>query len=651
LDLKQKQSMKKPLLILAVIFLGALMGFAVTRDWGAILKRSPGELATAVADRYVPGYSAEKPTPDPVAIEPTPTPALPPRSVHDFNEKELAYIQRAKEKIPELRMGTAELLLFNEEGTPLPAGSTVEYKLRRHAFGFGMNDGPLPTMDRARSRLQTNLCTEQIDWRSMRSERDAPMKTEVLTRFFQHQWLQKAGFSTVFHTILWNIPHKVDGDRVEKHLPNYAMDISDFDLQTELMREHVRLTAEYTQANDYDVVNVWNEPINSWSNGYQWEVPVLLEVIKEMCNEFRSVNSESEIMLNMGSGLTHETHIGIHEFLVWCRENNVELDRVGLQAYYNGYIFNYQPTHVVYLEEFAEEFEKYSTSGYKLDITEFCLPSTGTLTTAFHWNEEKQADFAEAVYTLAFGTENFESITWFNGFMRDAPLIQPGKKTSPLVERLGKLIDSWTTKEQGILENPGAFTFHGYGGIYAIEATLPKTEKTLYYEFDLPPRETVHLSLSPKKKPVPAPAGYEILGPLMDDSLALKAQWMPLDKRAKINLNVGDHPTTVTAIFPRFNLVEPEPDTWVCNYQHGYFFPSVPEGASMFRCVIELEADDASVIPSLQVFTHGQRFYVEDIEPGRYLLSFPVVPGEEISILHWWWGVGKRSVMTMPRYL
>jgi hypothetical protein len=163
-----------------------------------------------------------------------------------------------------------------------------------------------------------------------------------------------------------------------------------------------------------------------------------------------------------------------------------DVDVVGIQ-FYPGYRFNAMfgglqgpcmtPSWLV------DTVGRYTRFGKPIHITEFSLPSSyeddwyaGYWREP--WNEQTQADYAEAAFTIAFGHPNVQSISWWDvtdlkPSVVTGGLIDASGQPKPAFERIKALMAAWTTDATAKTGDSGAVTLRGFGGGYRVEATLP----------------------------------------------------------------------------------------------------------------------------------------------------------------------------------
>jgi GH35 family endo-1,4-beta-xylanase len=183
------------------------------------------------------------------------------------------------------------------------------------------------------------------------------------------------------------------------------------------------------------------------------------------------------------------------------------VDAVGLQ-FYPGYHLNSTfgdlegpaktPSWLV------DTIEDYGRFGKPIHITEFSVPSSyGENWNAGYWREPwtetTQADYAEAILTLAFGNSNVQSVTWWDISDANSSVVTGGimnaqGQPKQVYTRIQQLLKSWTTDLSGKTGSTGRASLSGFGGTYDVVVTLP-TGKTVNRQIHLNERQRLPLTI------------------------------------------------------------------------------------------------------------------------------------------------------------
>ena len=136
--------------------------------------------------------------------------------------------------------------------------------------------------------------------------------------------------------------------------------------------------------------------------------------------------------------------------------------------------------------QFKEALDDLARFGLPLHITEFIPQSAGKPIEGWRggtWTQEAQAEFAEQIYTQAFGHPAVASINWWSFSDRDTwleggGLVDENLNPKPAYRLLKKLIrDDWMTREVDLVtDSTGAVEFSGFHGRYRVEVVSPGGE-------------------------------------------------------------------------------------------------------------------------------------------------------------------------------
>jgi len=184
-----------------------------------------------------------------------------------------------------------------------------------------------------------------------------------------------------------------------------------------------------------------------------------------------------------------------------------QVDVIGLQ-FYPGYRFNaslggyqgpaYTPGWLV------DTLERYGSLDRPIHITEFSVPShygEGWFAGYWRepWNPATQADYAAAVFTLAFGTPSVGSITWWDVTDRKPSVLTGGLVAAngdpkPAFERIRDCIQRWSTQTSVTTDENGCAQLEAFAGHYKATARLDNG-RAIEKRFHLPAREKIDVIL------------------------------------------------------------------------------------------------------------------------------------------------------------
>jgi hypothetical protein len=575
-----------------------------------------------------------------------------PRPPYEFTEQEKALLVEARRRIPAVRQGETQLILEDDVGNPLGENWQVDYRLINRHFLMGMIDPPHAFIDRARYALGTNLAATYGVWYEIDPASAPGYDMRCPEQLGASEWRRAAGYKLHFHTVAWNIYVKKDGGHVEIRIPEYVFkEIDDPLRRKEVFMDHIRAMAEYTRGR-YDSVNLWNEPVNFWANAFGWRTAEILDHLKEASLEFRRINPSSEILINIGECLTGEELMSWYDLCRWMVEQEVECDWIGLQLWYNGFFPWGQAMKPASLERIYDGLKRYGQYSLPLYITEFAVPSQGEPYPGWQWDEERQAEFAEAVFTVAYSMPSVGGMNYSNSidaFMRDGGLFDPEGHPRPVLNRLESLIDSWTTRGSGVTDSRGGVSVVGFGGDYILTAADPVSGRRFFYRFQIAERQKDRQTIQPQSEPDWAPEPYARLGPEVTRNLILPCSFesIPLERFGQEAL--PGLPVPLKGLLVTYQLEHPDEETWQVGEPYGFCMTDLPASDGDFQCDLKIDSFRGPIM-YLQVITGDRRFLVETVPEGCYRLAFPVRAGEKPVVFTHWRNQEARVIVKNPRF-
>jgi len=230
-----------------------------------------------------------------------------------------------------------------------------------------------------------------------------------------------------------------------------------------------------------DSIDLWlviNEA-HDWANAPGFSHSQLVEVTRAVVDGAHEGNPDSRTIVNacLPSGIyvhwrEDETQWTPYEYFEALNRAGVRYDIVGLQLY-----TGFDPTFPLRdLADISAMLDRYAALGKPIYITELCSPSRPNPWGSWHadaWDEERQAEYVEGLFTLAHGKPFVEAIRWFSfsdrQFKYDTGLVDRTlSRAKPAYERLVDLARSWTTTEEGTSGTDGVFGVRGYLGDYEV---------------------------------------------------------------------------------------------------------------------------------------------------------------------------------------
>ena len=400
------------------------------------------------------------------------------------DELELAW---AKAEIPRVRRGTLALKLEGKEGTDWTQYQ-VSLKQVRRDFRFGVFEGS-PYNARAFKAARDagfEMATVLMGWNWTQSP--ATKKSQI-DQVFGVSALKKLGYDVKAHGVLWMQGHDI--------LPEQAFKMSLDELPQEALAHQQALMKQFD--GDIDIWEAMNEPANT--NAVKLPRDAMMELVEQAAENIAAlkkptlINSPHEFSYGAKYLIYGTDNLPIDDypqtfstFVRAAQEKGVlkEVPILGLQVY-PGFHLNeqfgeqqgpaYSPSYML------DTLDHYREFGKTLHITEFSIPSS--YGSDWHsgywreeWTEETQADYAEALYTIAFAHPYVLSMGWWDVLdtkpsILTGGLLSPSGKPKPVFERLSALLKEWRTDTTVPLGVDGTAAIPAFGGDYEVEVTGP----------------------------------------------------------------------------------------------------------------------------------------------------------------------------------
>ncbi|GMU91041.1 MAG: hypothetical protein AMXMBFR4_00990 [Candidatus Hydrogenedentota bacterium] len=342
-------------------------------------------------------------------------------------------LERARSAIPAPR---ADFSFGVFEGSPYKAGA---FELARSA-GF-------------------DLATLLLGW-NWTDAKGGDVDVGAVDATFGITALEELGYRLKSHGSVWLQDYGI--------LPDRARDLPHDALRDAMLAQQRALLDAF--AVRFSVWEIMNEP-NS-TNVVRMPQPMVFELV---ANSAKLVSDRKPL-----TGLVNGAHEGDYgrRFFVYGPDNNpvdthtmtyaaflarakdegvlASVDAIGLQ-YYPGFHFNESfgglqgpATTPSWLVDMLERYAKF---GKPIHITEFSAPSSyAPHWTAGYWrapwDETIQADYAEAVYTIAYANPAVRSITWWDITDAKSSVVSGGLcdadgRPKPVFNRIASLIRKW----------------------------------------------------------------------------------------------------------------------------------------------------------------------------------------------------------------
>ena len=398
---------------------------------------------------------------------------------------------QAKAALAEVRKGTVRVVVHDAAGKPL-SGCKVTIRQTDSDFLFGVFEGSPYDAKAFRMARDAgfNLATVLLGW-AWTDAANGPLDMQGFEKTFGLRALHDQGFLVKAHGVVWLQGYGILPERARGLEPGALRDAL-LEHEGKLLDAFGERTGVWEAMNEPNATNVLGAPR-----------PVVHEILRESAGQI----SQAEELVSLING-AHEGDYGKRFALYgldgqpqddWYRTYSAFLeeaakegsldgvDVIGLQ-HYPGFHFNESfgglQGPATTPAWFSDLLDRYAAFEKPVHVTEFSVPSLyGPDWTSGYWrepwNETVQADFAERIYTIAFGHPACHSITWWDILDRKSSVITGGLcdakgNPKPAFLRIQQLIQDWTTGEaKGETGVDGSVALSGFGGRHAVEANMP----------------------------------------------------------------------------------------------------------------------------------------------------------------------------------
>lgn len=409
-------------------------------------------------------------------------------------EPDISALAKATQDIEKYRKGDVAVAVVDSNGQPR-IGLTIEYIQVQHSFLFGAFS---PSSDNHQvwslmKEAGINYTTVQFPWPSLEPAvgvyRLGTERTDIIRNF---------GFTGIGHALIFLINQW-------GMVPHYLMG-SSFDEFRNAVYPHIyKIVDAYKK--DIKIWNVFNEPM--FQNILNLSSKQTIEIIKEAARAVRDADPQARILINTYHSDGGTNRPNTFNFLKEALQSKADFDIVGLEMYYNAYMTEGgQPHPRLTFAAQAELIDKYSALGKKIVITELSVPSISPGNMVGYWDQpwsqELQAEYLKTAYTLFFSKPQVEGVTWWSAtesvgtFILNGALLDKQDNPKKSYYALKQLIRSWTTSGTGVTDADGQVRFRGFGGVYKMTVTDPKTGKIQKQEFKVEEQKTNSFTITLK---------------------------------------------------------------------------------------------------------------------------------------------------------
>ncbi len=420
------------------------------------------------------------PPPTPTATL-TPAPTLAPAIT--MSAEDAAAVAQAEADIEKNRKGEAIITVVDSQGRPLP-GLNVDYTQIEHSFLFGVFDTYDPQVFALMREAGLNHATFHYNWAAV-EPRPGQYTWDNLDFAWGVEYLRDVGFGLKGHALIW----------LQETTPAYLHHLP-FERYKKAVYRHVYDTVSHYQ----DEIELWdaiNEPMSTNEPGF--DESQVIDIIATSVRAIRAAAPQARIIINnAGPGGEDREGIHLYHFLQDVIAAGVDFDIVGLQFYYNGYTGSYDMPHRS-LASMGQLLDEYAALGKEVHVTEFSVPSAPLIHHAGYWGqewgEELQAAYLQAGYTIFFSKPQVQAITWWDAnddssFIYHGGLLGEENRPKPGYHALQELIRSWTTSGHSVTDARGQVAFRGFGGVYQVTVSDPRSGLSLSLEISVKERQS-----------------------------------------------------------------------------------------------------------------------------------------------------------------
>ncbi len=400
-------------------------------------------------------------------------------------------LEGAADRIEKNRRGNAVILVERDE-EPLP-GARVVIEQTRHAFLFGANafrlrpagdDGPMK-LYKERFKALFNHATLAFHWASYEKERGKPNEDRLRA---MAEWCLSNGIEPKGHPVLWH-----------GEFPKWIGEEEDIEL---VLQKRVQDTVGRFKGL-IDRWDVMNESLDSFGNnnayGRWFKRNGLSEATEKGLRWAAEANAGGAFLVN--EYRTDPTH---KKQLAELVERKAPLHAIGIQSGMQS-----GPWALPRVWKVCEGYAKY---GLPIHFTEMIVLSghqqKNAKTGRSEWpstpeDEQKQAEYAEKLYTLLFSHPSVESVTWWDladGGLSESPggLLRRNMSPKPAYDRLMALIKDawWTRRAEAVTGDDGCARLRGFYGTYTCTVTPPAgTPKTVTFELKKGVKDAIRVGM------------------------------------------------------------------------------------------------------------------------------------------------------------
>ncbi|GMV99796.1 MAG: hypothetical protein AMXMBFR84_09350 [Candidatus Hydrogenedentota bacterium] len=391
----------------------------------------------------------------------------------------------AKASAPSLRNGTAELTVTDADGKPA-ANQEITLKLQSREFHFGVFEGGqyTPSVYKAAREAGFDMSTLLLGWGWIDTNDAAGVD-----KTYGIQQQKDLGFTLKAHGVVWLQGYGILPERAFT-MPSAELRLAAIDFQQRMLESYFDDIAIWESMNEppaTNAVNLSREEVTELFAAATESIEYKPELVS-LVNAAHEIDFGAKYSLfNVDGTPANAFPLTYSQCLDQLQASGklAQLNVVGLQ-FYPGFRFGdrFQGLQgpAVTPASLVDLADRYAEFGKPVHITEFSLPDQyGPEAKNGYWREkwspELQAEFAELVYTIAYGHPSIESITWWDITDRASSVVGGGLmsadgKPKPVMTRLESYLESVSPAAITVTTDAeGKSSVQCPAGIYVVDGT------------------------------------------------------------------------------------------------------------------------------------------------------------------------------------
>jgi GH35 family endo-1,4-beta-xylanase len=423
-------------------------------------------------------------------------------------------LARAEQEISLYRKGKVAISLRDASGRPVPEAE-VKFRQTEHSFNFGV----WSPYDRA---AYQKMRQAGVNYASLYACWDAvqPRKGELLWEKADEEYRPDALSSEGFRIQLACLAYFL-----APTVPDYVKRMSASELKDAVSRYVGAAVSHYRREHPGSLksVQVINEP-NQRATSLNLTLAEMMEVIRAALDSARIAAPDLKTVINFpwdsGRGRPclllqpdgkplDDYGLTPWQFIPELKRRGIWPDMLGFQCYPGARIKvdwadidAHEPA--VDLARLSDFFDRCCSFGLPVEVSELSVPSSNRRDWKNGywrkpWDEETQADFLKAAYTIAFSEQAMRGITWFNAtdkgsFVTSGGLLGSDGKPKRAFDVLSNLIRQWTTSGAARTDGQGKVVVEGFGGDYVLD--VARGGQTRSFAFSIDEQQTKQIELT-----------------------------------------------------------------------------------------------------------------------------------------------------------